>query len=263
MMMTKKTLQLLATTALLAGLGFNTVTASAAEVAGSTDTPKTESVSDTTTATVTLAAGDDNGGNVAGSIHLVSAPDITLEGKLTGDHQTLNGIKFATHEFSKDEAASGDAGSLVVRNAGQLTGWNVNVSNSAFKTADEKQGLLASSLTLKDSTISAKDGQDKDGNQSAAPVANDVTLLSGGTDNKLVFHANANEGIGTWMSKYSDKTSELNIAAGNKAGAYTSVLTWTLSNAPSGVATAKPSTPATTDPATPAPTTPATPAANK
>jgi len=257
-MMTKKTLQLLATTALLAGLGFNTVTASAAEVAGSTDTPKTESVSDTTNATVSLTAGNDNGGNVAGSIHLVSAPDITLGGELTGDSQTLNGIKFATHEFAKDEAASGDAGSVVVRNAGQKTGWNVTVSNSPFQTEDKKQGLLASSLWLKDAKVDSKET-----NTSKPALAKDVELKTGGTENALAFYANTDEGIGTWMSKYSDKTSELDIAARNKAGAYTSVLTWTLSNAPSGVATAKPSTPATTDPATPAPTAPATPAANK
>ncbi len=263
MMMTKKTLQLLATTALLAGLGFNTVTASAATV--NPAEKDATSISKDTQASVSLTGGGDEGGNAAGGIHLITAPNVAFSGTLTGDKQTLSEVTFDNKNFADDSVAK--AGTLVVANQGYETGWTVQVSAGAFNltnpaakdanvTKDSKV-LAASQLVLDASKVSPKEGA----NQSASPLGNKVTLNSDGTTGNLpIFQASAGKGIGTWISQFDKATSSFEIAAGNKAGNYTSKLTWTLANTPD---TTGASTQAPEKPSTPAPTAPATPAANK
>ncbi|MFC6206714.1 WxL domain-containing protein [Levilactobacillus tongjiangensis] len=258
-MMTKKTLQLLATTALLAGLGFNTVTASAATV--NPAEKDATSVSKQTQASVSLTGGGDEGGNAAGGIHLISAPNVAFTGTLTGDKQTLHDVTFTNELFGDKTKAPKELkdGALVVGNQGYETGWNVQVSADAFNlnnpvakdanvTKDSKV-LAASQLVLDASKVSATD----DNNQSNSPLGNKVTLESdGSTGNLPIFQASAGKGIGTWISQFDKATSSFEIAAGNKAGNYTSKLTWTLANTPdtTGASTQTPSTPAPAQPST-------------
>lgn len=259
MMMTKKTLQLLATTALLAGLGFNTVTASAATNPAEKDAT---SISKDTQASVSLTGGGDEGGNAAGGIHLISAPNVNFTGTLTGDKQTLHDVTFTNELFGDKTKAPKDLqdGALVVGNQGYETGWNVQVSADAFNlnnpaakdanvTKDSKV-LAASQLVLDASKVSPKEGA----NQSASPLGNKVTLNSDGTTGNLpIFQASAGKGIGTWLSQFDKATSSFVIAAGNKAGNYTSKLTWTLANTPdtTGASTQTPEKPSTPEPAQP------------
>ncbi len=260
MMMTKKTLQLLATTALLAGLGFNTVTASAATV--NPAEKDATSVKAQTDASVSLTGGGDEGGNAAGGIHLISAPSVAFSGTLTGEQQTLNDVTFTNVVFGEQSKTPKEAadGTLVVGNQGYETGWNVQVSADAFNlnnpaakdvnvTKDSKV-LAASQLVLDASKVSAKDSN----NQSASPLGNKVTLNSDGTTGNLpIFQASAGKGIGTWISQFNKETSSFVIAAGNKAGNYTSKLTWTLANTPdtTGASTQTPSTPEPAQPGQP------------
>lgn len=235
--MTKKTLQLLASVALVAGLGMTTVTANAADVTA-------DSGSVDTTAKVTLNAGDSStdgngdsdGGNVAGALAITSAPDVDFgSGSLNGtDDTTLTG-KIANGTDSHDKQAA--AGAVTVVDPGTATGWNVQVSNTQMINTDETATGAAKSIAGGTFTYG---GADLNGSTTDNAAVQDFSTLSGekdsvqfntaGTDNQNIFHADAGNGVGTWANTY--KNANLVVPAGNAAGSYESTLTWTLTNTP-------------------------------
>ncbi|KRN01529.1 hypothetical protein FD13_GL000992 [Levilactobacillus senmaizukei DSM 21775 = NBRC 103853] len=214
--MTKKTLQLMATLALAAGIGFSGVTAHAAE--GETPAP----ANTTTEASVSLTAGDDgDGGGSVGGIKLMEAPATAVAGQLDGTTQTLKDTAFV-----KD--------TLKVNDQGTGTGWTVHLSSTPFAGKD-KEGkdiaLKASQLSFLSPKVSAVDSE----NHTAAPSASGIVLESAGNSDQLVFSAAKDAGVGQWAAKY--QAAQVKVAAGNKAGDYSSTLTWSLNNAPSGTET--------------------------
>ncbi|WP_261809991.1 WxL domain-containing protein [Levilactobacillus humaensis] len=211
--MTKKTLQLLATAAIVAGFGFTTVTANAA------------STSSDTVATVNLTPGDTTTG--AGGIKLLSAPDVSFSGQLNGDKQTFTDGVFTTNASSEDTKAS--AGTVTVNDPGTASGWNVQVASTPFVGATTKGSLNASQMIFGTPAVSPKDST-----QTGAPTPGTALTFAADekNDNLLVFKAAAGEGVGTWMANYAAKDASFVVAAGNKADTYTSNLTWTLTNTP-------------------------------
>ncbi|MFC6275478.1 WxL domain-containing protein [Levilactobacillus tangyuanensis] len=211
--MTKKTLQLMATLALAAGIGFSGVTAHAAE--GETPAPGTT----TTQATVELKPGDGGTGGV-GSISLEKAPGASFSDKLNGTTQVLGDAA-----FTED--------SLVVNDKGSGTGWTVHVNSSAFKDTDNGSVMKASEMAFLTPVVGTVTGEDS---ASGHPTASgDIKFASQGSEDMLVFSAAKDAGVGQWAAKYTKP--QFTVAGGNKAGNYASTLTWTLSNAPGGTDT--------------------------
>lgn len=217
--MTKKTLQLLASVAVVAGLGFTGVTANA---------DSTTSTGTTTTGNVTLTAGTtdpDNPGGDAGGINLKTVPYVNVPSTaITGSDQSVTGTVSAT------ESGTSNDGVVQVVNPGHKSDWTVQVAATAFKSSDDT--MNASTLVLGTPTIA---NADTDGTGVAPSTLNQAITFNTGetTANQNVEAADYStnkEGVGTWNTTYSGAT--LNLKAGNVAGAYQSTLTWTLTNTP-------------------------------
>lgn len=228
--MTKKTLQFVAAAAMVAGLGFGSVsTAFAATPSDSASGTNTGSLH--TTAKVSLTAGSTSGGDNGdgghagdGALALVTAPSYTIKGGELGGSKAL---KLAG-------TADGNTPVQTV-NPGLKTNWGVTVKSSQFATTTgtELQGAV---LTLTKTGIASSTGSAS----STAPTAEDSIALNGdGTSEQSVVKATGNEnitgdakavGVGTWNTNFD--TASLDVPDGNTAGDYTSNLTWTLKNAP-------------------------------
>lgn len=220
--MTKKTLQLLATVALVTGMGL--VSATTAHAADNT-------ANVTTTGNVTLTAddGEEGGGGNAGGIVLKKTPWITVpSSKINGSDQTI--------AATVDSAlSSGDGnGAVQVVNAGHKSSWKVQLANTVFTDPDSKDVMNASTLDFGAATLKAVDDT---ANATTAPslVNQGLSLNTGSaTQNQDVVGAtyttDSKEGVGTFNTTYSG--AKLNLKAGNVAGNYQSTLTWTLTNTP-------------------------------
>lgn len=229
--MTKKTLQLLATVAAVAGMSLATVTANA------DDTVK--SGTQTTTAKVSLTAGSDtstdgNGNGDAGGIKLTNVPNIdfgtqeldgktafNLDGKLSGNNEAANQA-------------------VTVVNPGIGTGWNVQVRNDAMKSGATT--LMASTISLTPGAATPGAGSedtnstrasDSTAQLSAAPTFDEAKLNTEGSENQPVATAVVGGGLGTWNMNY--KSANLQVNPRNVAGDYSTTLTWTITNAPAGL----------------------------
>jgi len=227
--MTKKTLQLLASAALVAGLGFTTITANADATSGTGDV--------STTAKVTLDSkgagdnGDGDGGNVAGSLAITSAPDVvfdggTLDGKTALD---LNGT-ITNGKDSHDQTAA--AGAVTVVDPGTASGWKVQVANSAM--ANDVTGSTGAAAQIQGGTINYTGAvlasKDSGADAGVALDSDSISLNTEGTAAKNVYNAKKGSGVGTWTDTFSK--ANLTVPAGNAKGSYTSTLTWTLTNTP-------------------------------
>ncbi len=229
--MTKKTLQLLASAALVAGLGFTTITANADATSGVG--------SQTTTAKVTLdSKGSGDGGNVAGKLALTSAPDVTFAG---GTLDGTNALDLAgTFEKGANSAdTSAAAGAVTVVDPGTASGWNVQVKNTAMANDDSNASGASAQITGGNFTFSNAVLASSDGATANAAVqdisdlsnkADTVQFNTEGTANQNIFHAESGNGVGTWANTYN--AASLHVPAGNAKGSYTSTLTWTLTNTP-------------------------------
>ncbi|WP_251947185.1 WxL domain-containing protein [Levilactobacillus brevis] len=226
--MTKKTLQFVAAAAMVAGLGFGSVSTAfaASDSASGTNTGDLH-----TTAKVSLTAGSTSGGNNGdggtagdGALALVSAPSYTIKGGELGGSEAL---KLAG-------TADGNTPVQTV-NPGLKTNWGVTVKSSQFVTTSKTE-LQGAVLTLTKTGVTSPTGS----TSSTAPTAEDSIALNGdGTSEQSVVKATGNEnitgdakavGVGTWNTNFD--TASLAVPDGNTAGDYTSNLTWTLKNAP-------------------------------
>ncbi|BDZ32251.1 WxL domain-containing protein [Lactiplantibacillus sp. WILCCON 0030] len=188
---------------LIAGMSLFAVLPLAAQAAD-TDTQKD------TTAEINLTQDE-----TAKEITLEKAPTINL-----GEH--VNDL--ASQDYTAEEVTD----LVEVKNPGNISGWHVGVSATAFQTSGSTGTLRGAALTFKKGTVAAADNN----NASKAPTAKEVTI---NTESQPILSADENEGIGVYdMSHTTDQVSLL-VPAGNSAGAYKSTLTWTLSNAPSGI----------------------------
>ncbi|KJW12946.1 WxL domain-containing protein [Levilactobacillus spicheri] len=211
--MTKKTLQLLATVALVTGMGLaSATTAHAADTTGGTAT---------TSGNVALTADGDEGGSTGG-VKLAAAPNVSVpETKMDGGDQTIKGFV--------SSAALGETNDGVVTaiNAGHKTDWQVQVASSPFVSGSDTMNASTLVMTGTDATTTGTGVAPSTLNQA-------ITFNTGSaTPNQNVMTAdytNKGEGVGTWSMNYSGAT--LNLKAGNVAGNYASTLTWTLTNTP-------------------------------
>lgn len=108
---------------------------------------------------------------------------------------------------------------------GTGAGWNLQVNYETEKgfTSGEKT-LNGAELTLPAGTTVTAEG-----NQSALPVTNEVTV-NGQAQN--IMTAAANTGLGTWADEMTTENVSLKVPSGNLVGDYTATLVWTLSDAP-------------------------------
>jgi len=227
--MTKKTLQFVAAAAMVAGLGFGSVSTAFAATSDSASGTNTGSLH--TTAKVALTAGSTSGGDNGdggnagdGALALVTAPNYTIDGGELGGSKAL-------------KLAGTADGSTPVQtvNPGLKTNWGVTVKSSQFVTTSKTE-LQGAVLTLTKTGVTSPTGS----TSSTAPTAEDSIALNGdGTSEQSVVKATGNEnitgdakavGVGTWNTNFD--TASLAVPDGNTAGDYTSNLTWTLKNAP-------------------------------
>lgn len=218
--MTKKTLQLLASVALVAGMGFASITTASADTSTGTAS---------TTGNVSLTAGEtdpENPGD-AGGITLKAVPFITVPAtEIDGTDQEIAATVDAT-------AKSGDkAGKVQVVNAGHKSDWTVQVASTAFKS--DADTMNASTLTMGTATVAP---EATDNTTTLPSLVNSAISFNTGEDNAnqdvvgATYDTDTKEGVGTFNTTYAG--TKLNLKAGNVAGDYASTLTWTLTNTPS------------------------------
>lgn len=188
---------------LIAGVSLFAVLPLAAQAAD-TDTQKD------TTAEINLLQDE-----TAKEITLEKAPTINL-----GEH--TNDIASATYK------AETVTDLVEVKNPGNTSGWHVGVSATAFQTGTNSSTLRGAALTFEKGTVAAVDNN----NASNPPATTGMTL---NTDSQPILSADAEEGIGIFDLSHTTDQVSLLVPAGNAAGAYSSTLTWTLNNAPSGI----------------------------
>lgn len=231
-MMTKKILRLLVAASTLAGfLVAGGITVNADDASSSSSSSSPVSGTSTTTANVTLNAesfsGDSSDGNtngLAGGIKLQSVPGFQF------GTQTIDTSTSEAHYVTANTLAP-----VTVINPGIATGWNVTVASGPM-TSTNGDVLKASNLNL---TAGSPTSETTDNNADATanmPTFSNVILnTDGSSGNVPVATAAVKSGLGTWNMPYTNAT--LNVAQNNLASTYTSNLTWTLTNAPSGAAT--------------------------
>lgn len=111
-----------------------------------------------------------------------------------------------------------------VASDGKAQGWTVTVAATEFVNGTDK--LAGAALKFNSGSVKALTGE-----TGTAPkvVANTVDSTKGATP---VFAASADQGLGQWGATFSDKDVQLSVPV-QQAGAFTSTLTWAITNSPS------------------------------
>ncbi|WP_125590916.1 WxL domain-containing protein [Companilactobacillus jidongensis] len=119
---------------------------------------------------------------------------------------------------------------LKLTNPGFSTGWSLDVSATPFSGTTSGTSLKGAALTIAtptDTPITADDSS----NVSTLPTyKNGVTLSTSAVN---LEDAAAGTGVGAYTTSYALADFSLYVPAGNLQGAYTSTVTWSLSDAPS------------------------------
>jgi hypothetical protein len=115
-----------------------------------------------------------------------------------------------------------------VPNPGKTSGWNVTVNSDGFKDGSGEVSLKGAVLNLDGGVPTPKESD----NQSDAPTTAKTIAVDGTGADVNVFTAAAGAGMGEWDNVFTTSNVTLDIPAGNVQGAYTTNLTWTLTNAP-------------------------------
>lgn len=162
-----------------------------------------------TTATVSLDPDD------SGDIELLTAPVIDF------GTATTSASSMTLKATSIDDP-------ITVKNPGKSSGWNVTVNSDGFKTSDGETTLTDAVLNLDGGDPTPTEAT----NVSTAPTAPSKAAVDGSGTDSNVFTAAEGAGIGEWTDVFSTSNVTLDIPAGVSWGAYTTNLTWTLTNAP-------------------------------
>ncbi|MFC6181723.1 WxL domain-containing protein [Lactiplantibacillus daowaiensis] len=154
--------------------------------------------------------------------------DITLDNAPTFDFDSNVNLN-TSHTYKAQTVTD----KVHVTNPGNSEGWSVSVTGSDFNgTGDTSGALKGAKLSLNSGTVTPDD----EANASTLPSTNNVDV---NTSAQLVLTAGTGEGVGLYSLNYDADNVELYIPAGNVAGTYTSNLTWTLGNAPTGTTAKK------------------------
>ncbi|WP_334329766.1 WxL domain-containing protein [Companilactobacillus sp. HBUAS59699] len=159
---------------------------------------------DTTTAKVGLTSDETD------KVTLTNAPNIDFGSQKIGTEP------LTLHAANVDD-------NITVSNPGLGAGWIVTLSSTPF--TDGEKTLNNAELSFAPGTVKSEE----DDNQSTAPTG--AAITSNGAD-QTIFSALPNTGIGIWNNTYANEDITLDIPAGNLAGNYTSILTWTLTDGP-------------------------------
>ncbi|WP_413508948.1 WxL domain-containing protein [Carnobacterium maltaromaticum] len=122
-------------------------------------------------------------------------------------------------------------GLQVTDNRGLDLGWNLKVSGTSFT---EKIGEGSDTTELKGAVVTIPAGEltTKAGvDPLLTPVANTVSLT---TTPATIMSASKTQGRSTWTNTFEGKGEKVTLAvpSGNKAGNYSSTITWSLEDAP-------------------------------
>ncbi|MDZ5759273.1 WxL domain-containing protein [Carnobacterium maltaromaticum] len=164
-------------------------------------------------------------------------PSTGNKGLLTLD--SVSGFTFETKKIGDETSAPIIAtpttgtklGLQVTDNRGLDLGWNLKVSGTSF-TEKIGQGpdtieLKGAVITIPEGSLTTKAGVDP----LLTPVANKVSLT---TTPATIMSASTIQGRSTWTNSFEGKGEKVTLAipSGNKAGNYSSTITWSLEDAP-------------------------------
>lgn len=150
-------------------------------------------------------------------------------GPLTLDYVT--NLEFGTHDVSiaaKTYTATNSTQPFtqVTDRRGTSTGWRLTVQAATFQSNGQST-LPGASLTFENGTAVSNL------TDLTEPTVSDSINVTTGGGAVTVTTANAGEGRGTWVTRWSKDDVKLMIPQGTATeGTHTSQLTWTLSNAP-------------------------------
>ncbi|MGX7419394.1 WxL domain-containing protein [Carnobacterium gallinarum] len=160
--------------------------------------------------------------NIKFGKHQIANKDMVYQAKLT-KVTTSDGVEEEVPNYVQ-----------VTDDRGSLAGWSLKVKqNDAFKSG---------AATLTNTTLTFKNGIAKSSNTSDviyAPISTETVLTPSG-DNQLIVDAKANQGMGTWRTRFGDNNAEgvesielmVPWNSAKTEGTYKTSLTWELGNTP-------------------------------
>jgi len=158
-----------------------------------------------------------------GSLDFTTAPTVTDFGPITldGQAQTANA---QVNDWGVDDSE------------GTGAGWQVTAVATQFTTADSSETLPMNSLTMvAPATVTADSGQSAD--EAPTPETPAEPLDNPGQTPQVIASATAGNGMGDWSFHQSNATGgdlALGIPADARAGTYTSTITFTVQDTPTG-----------------------------
>ena len=178
-----------------------------------------------------LQAGDDT--TVPELLDPEIQPPTLNKGPLSLD--SVSSFNFPTKKLGSEAKAPFEAtpvegtklGLQVTDSRGQDLGWNLKVSATNFKTADDKLELKGAVMTIPEGTLTTKEGVDP----LLTPTAFKVNLSTTPTS---IMKASTTQGRSTWVNSFEGKGEKVTLAvpSGNKVATYSSTITWSLEDAP-------------------------------
>lgn len=158
------------------------------------------------------------------------------EGPLTIDY--VPNFRFGSVEINDQAAVLMDQNPnpfvQVTDKSGSGAGWSLKLAATRFNKVGGDETEYLRGTTLEISSIQALAVASN--NPSAAPETSVVTFGTSDAAGKDIMVAKKDAGMGSWKGKFQDAQGDnsvkLTIPTGNKAGNYSSTLTWSLSVAP-------------------------------
>lgn len=160
-------------------------------------------------------------------------PSLGNKGPLSLD--AVSSFNFPTKKLGAESKAPLEAtpvtgtklGLQVTDERGEDLGWNLKVSATPFKTADDKLELKGAVMTIPEGSLTTKEGVDPLLTPTAFKVALSPTPTS-------IMKASTTQGRSTWVNSFEGKGEKVTLAvpSGNKVATYSSTITWSLEDAP-------------------------------
>ncbi|MGX7377910.1 WxL domain-containing protein [Carnobacterium maltaromaticum] len=215
----------------LIGLSLNTGILVSVVLLGTTQVNAAEVSKGSSTANFELQAGDST--TVPEIIDPGIEPGLDNKGPLSLD--AVSSFNFPTKKLGAEPKLPLEAspvlgtklGLQVTDERGEDLGWNLKVSATNFKTADDKLELKGAVMTIPEGTLTTKEGVDP----LLTPTAFKVNLSTTPTS---IMKASTTQGRSTWVNSFEGKGEKVTLAvpSGNKVATYSSTITWSLEDAP-------------------------------
>lgn len=181
---------------------------------------------------------DDPNPGTDGLLTIDQAPDFNFGTLELGTAQTKYAM-LQSGKDSKQETITVPNYVQVTDKSGNYSGWELSLTRSEFKTADEQNSLQGSLVTFTNAVVKTGTGIGA-GTPSIVNGTTESPLLIPVDQKTVLVKANTNEGIGTWVYSLGEsdedaaKAVSLYVPVSNYAeGSYASNFNWTLTDAPS------------------------------